>query len=103
MVDVAIDEAERVIRHEFLPALTAMLQIEARLAGLRNALFETANRPQAAVLAASTAASRIGEMLATAKKKPAVPCNEVAGRAFLERLCTEPNAVLGDNTVQAPL
>jgi hypothetical protein len=94
MVDVAIDEAERVIRHEFLPAVTAMLKVEARLAGLRNALFEMSNRSQAPVLAASTAAARIGELLAAAKREPAVPCDEAAGRAFLERLGTDPSAVL---------
>jgi hypothetical protein len=94
MTDVAIEEAERVIRNEFLPAATATLQIEARLRGLQNALFEMANRAREPIPAASTAAGRIGEMLATAKKKPAVPCNEAAGRVFLERLGSDPSAVL---------
>jgi hypothetical protein len=94
IVEVVVEEAMRVIHEEYLPTITAMLKIEARLAGLKNALFEMANRAREPVLAASTAAARIGEMLATAKKKPAVPCNEAAGRAFLERLATEPGAVL---------
>jgi hypothetical protein len=103
VIDAAVEEAQRLIREEYIPALIATLRIEARLAGLKNALFEMANRARDPVPAASTAAGRIGELLAAAKKKPAVPCNEAAGRALLERLATEPSAVLGDYTVQAPL
>ncbi len=94
MTDAAVEEAQRVIREEYLPAITATLEIEARLGGLKNALFEMANRAREPVPAASTAAGRIGELLVTAKKKPAVQCNEAAGRGFLERLGTDPSAVL---------
>ncbi len=94
MIGAAIEEAERVIREEHTPALTATLKIEARLAGLKNALFEMSNRAREPVPAASTAAGRIGELLAVAKREPAVRCDEAAGRAFLDRLATDPSAVL---------
>ena len=93
-LDVAVAEAERAICEEYLPAITATLKIEARLGGLKKALFEMANRARNPVPAASTAAGRIGELLAAAKREPAVPCNEAPGRAFLERLGTDPSAVL---------
>jgi hypothetical protein len=87
-IDVVRDFAQR-----YRAALTAALEHEAVLHGVRDELLVRANRPedQAAALAA---AARIGELIVETKRGVAVRHHPEAGRQLLAALASDPDATL---------
>ncbi|HEY3909622.1 MAG TPA: hypothetical protein VGM07_07005 [Stellaceae bacterium] len=85
-VDAARDYAEA-----YRAALTAALEHEAVLHGLRNELLARGNLPDGAPGAAN-AAARIGDLISSTKRSAAVRHNPEAGRRLLAELMSNPEA-----------
>jgi len=95
VVIAAVDIAHQTIEAELVPALRAVLAVEARLQGLRPSLFAIANRSQSPVPAASGAAGRIAELIRAAKNEVTAPRDDEAGRQLLAALLRDPAATWG--------
>lgn len=95
--DAAIGEAAiEAARHyakAYRAALTAALEREAVLHGLRNELLSRGNRPNGAP-GATNAAARIGDLIAETKRSAAVRHNPQAGQRLLAALVSDADATL---------
>jgi hypothetical protein len=82
----AAEAAGDVVRAELVPAIAAVLKIEARLEGLRSALFSIGTS------SAGNAAETIGNLLRAAKSDAALARDDRVGKALLNALGADPSA-----------
>jgi hypothetical protein len=94
LVAAAVDAAAEVVESELKPKIEAMLQIEARLLGLRHALFLRANAASGAIPAAGGAGGAIIDLIRAAQAAVGVEQANAAGAAFLNALAGDPTAKL---------
>jgi hypothetical protein len=86
-------EAAHAFAESYRAALSAALEQEARLRGLRDELLLRGNRAEAPPGALS-AAAQIGELISTTRRAAAVQRNPEAGRDLIEALAADPDACL---------
>jgi hypothetical protein len=94
LVAATLDAAREVVEAELKPKIEAMLRVEARLLGLRHALFMRANAASGAIPAAGGAAGDVLDMIRAAKAEVGVERADKAGEEFLNRLGADPTAKL---------
>jgi hypothetical protein len=92
-VCAAAIEAASQFAEDYREALTAALEYEAVLHGLRDELLRSGNRPDA-LPGAMEAAARISELIWKTRRSAAVSHNAQAGRQLLAALVTDPDARL---------
>jgi hypothetical protein len=89
IAEAAVQAAREVVDGELVPAIEAVLWIEARLEGLRNALVSDTTLPNR-----GSCAGRIQNLIADGKREPSARRDDEAGRDFLNRLGADPAARL---------
>jgi hypothetical protein len=94
LIAAALDAVREVLEAELKPKIEEMLRVEARLLGLRHALFMRANAASGAIPAAGGAVGETIDMSRAAQSEVGVEQANAAGEEFLNALGADPTARL---------